>query len=450
METPLPVDFCERIRLQFPDGNDLLSALDTAPVTSIRLHPEKIRWIHGTSLFPDATAVAWNALGRVLHQRPSFSHDPLYHAGVYYPQESSSMFVRHVLECLFGKEKHLTALDLCAAPGGKSIELIDFLGQEGRVISNEIIRGRNAVLRENLSRHGLANFIVTNAEASHLSVIAAEADIVLIDAPCSGEGMFRKDQSARTEWSIGQVNLCSRRQKDIVSQVAPYMKKGSVIIYSTCTFAPEENDLQTEHTLGNKEWEHVRIPLDGLSGPVYTEKGVAFLPHRVPGEGFYIAAFRKLSDGILPRDRKPRVHFRSLHKKELILASQLLPQSHHRIVTDPEGNWFVSPFSAGILNTWAAHAMISLPGTPLGRWMVDQFLPAHEWALSVQAPYMSFPSVELSEDQALDYLRLGTDLPSLPTKGVHLITHRGAGLGWAKNLGNRWNNQLPREWKLRR
>lgn len=449
MNVPLPEAFCHRVTRQYADGSELLTALDSPPSVSLRLHPEKSLLAGNPALFAKAHSVPWNPMGQVLVERPSYALDPLYHAGVYYPQESSSMFLRYVLEQLFNGNNAILALDLCAAPGGKSIELIDFVGPNGQVISNEIIKGRNAILRENLSRHGIANFIVTSSDAKHMIGIASEADLVLVDAPCSGEGMFRKDLSSRSEWSPELVTMCAKRQAGLLDEILPYMKQGSIVLYSTCTFAPEENDLLTERSFGLEDWENITIPLGALTGPVATQLGVSFLPHLVPGEGFYIAAFRKRTPGKDIQSPRPRNYFRALTKKEQQQGTSLIPSGPGYIVSDPGGKWYSTPFTADRLNSLSSTTMITLPGLPIGEWANDTFLPAHEWSYTAEALKTNYPQLDLGEQDALHFLRLGTSLPHREEKGIHLVTYRNVGIGWAKNLGTRWNNQLPKEWRLR-
>ncbi|HEX2974718.1 MAG TPA: RsmB/NOP family class I SAM-dependent RNA methyltransferase, partial [Bacteroidales bacterium] len=232
-----PEDFTKRIRTQkYIDPESLLRSLEEPSPVSIRTNPGK--WMK-TPLY--AEPVPWCKNGFYLDSRPSFTLDPLFHAGCYYPREASGMFLDQVFEQLVDSVENIRVLDLCAAPGGKSTQLSDLIGDSGVLISNEVIKSRSVVLAETIIKWGKGNTIVTQNDASDFSALQGYFDLILIDAPCSGEGMFR-DKTAIDEWSTGNTRLCEARQKRIISEMWPLLKQNGLLVYSTCTFNPGENE----------------------------------------------------------------------------------------------------------------------------------------------------------------------------------------------------------------
>ncbi len=439
----LPVEFVQRIKSQFPiDGDVLLASLDKEAKTSIHIHP-----IKGNEVQLIGNYVPWFSRGRILNERPSFTLDPLFHAGCYYPQESSSMFLHHVLEQLFDENRNITCLDLCAAPGGKSILLSSFLKNEGRLISNEIIRTRNSVLRENLTKWGSDNAVVTCNDPEDFRELTNYFDCVVADAPCSGEGMFRKDTAARTEWSMDNVKLCSSRQRRILEDVAPTIKAGGYLIYSTCTFAPQENEDQIAQLLSTKMFEEVMIPTDKTWNLLPLKHGLQFLPHKVLGEGFYIAVLRKIGSEDGNFRAKPKPVFSKPSKTEKQRIEDCVEISEKHLIRTSRNEFFASSFNSEELNQLVNHLYITMPGIELGEFIKDEFAPAHPLALSSFALHNT-PIIDVEEAIALQYLR-GEALQLQGEKGRALISYRNQPLGWIKVLGNRTNNNYPKEWRIR-
>lgn len=241
------------------------AALLSPSNTSIRINPRK-----SSPLSADTTPVPWNSQGFFLPQRPKFTFDPLFHAGAYYVQEASSMFIGHILNHLQAPKEGLY-LDLCAAPGGKSSLLADYIGEEGMLVANEVIKTRASILKENMIKWGLGNTVVTNNDPSHFEPLEGLFDVVLVDAPCSGEGMFRKDVQAREEWSPENVKLCAARQQRILDQTGALPGPEGYLIYSTCTFNQQENEDMIRFLTEEFAYEPVRIPLNPDWGIVETE-----------------------------------------------------------------------------------------------------------------------------------------------------------------------------------
>lgn len=278
------------------EGRALCEALEGPAPTSVRLHPQRpCRW-------SGAEAVPWSPAGRYLTERPSFTLDPAFHAGAYYVQEASSQFLAHVLagEEVAGKR----ILDLCAAPGGKTTLYASLAGSDGLVVANEVNRQRAAVLADNVRKWGLGNVAVTVNEPAQIAVLEGWFDIVAVDAPCSGEGMFRKIPEARDEWSENNVKICAVRQAEILREAWKTLRPGGLLIYSTCTFNRLENEGSLEGLLAEAGEEIVESTafdcppawgvVCGRVGPFRTFR---FYPHRTRGEGFFAAVARKVSDG---------------------------------------------------------------------------------------------------------------------------------------------------------
>ena len=225
-------------------------------ITSVRLNPDKILNIPSSILKLQLARVLWSSNGFYLKERPSFTLDPLFHAGAYYVQEASSMFLEEVLKQSVDLSKPLRVLDLCAAPGGKSTLIQSVISKDSLLVSNEVIKTRVNILSENITKWGGANVIVTNNDPSDFKRLPGYFDVIVVDAPCSGSGLFRKDPNAINEWSENNVALCAQRQQRILADILPSLKEGGVLIYSTCSYSQVEDEdisnwLQKEYSLFN-------------------------------------------------------------------------------------------------------------------------------------------------------------------------------------------------------
>ncbi|MFN6084840.1 MAG: RsmB/NOP family class I SAM-dependent RNA methyltransferase, partial [Fluviicola sp.] len=281
-----PKDFETRVKSDSFLGNDLLLALNQEKPTSIRINPLKYK-----NNLSGTTKIPWSTNGFWLNERPQFTLDPHFHAGAYYPQEAGSQFLDSVLRQIDLPESPIV-LDLCAAPGGKSTLIADFLNEKGLLLSNEIHSGRAKILKENLTKWGKLNTLVSNNSPSDFESIESFFDLIVVDAPCSGEGMFRKDLNARNEWSEANVEMCSLRQKEILSSCWDSLKPNGFLVYSTCTFNSTENEQIIE-------W--MTEEFDCSVYPINLEKaqkgrdsiGYYALPHLIDTEGFYICVIQK-------------------------------------------------------------------------------------------------------------------------------------------------------------
>lgn len=433
---------------------DFKEAINQPARTSIRLNESK-------GFVPNwpKTPIPWSQKGYFLDQRPSFTLDPALHAGAYYVQEASSMFIEHVLHAIQAPKG--VYLDLAAAPGGKTTLLSSYLQDDGLLVANEVIQPRAQILKENSVKWGLGNIVVTNNDPEHFAPLEGFFDLVLVDAPCSGEGMFRKDPHARDEWSTDHVQLCALRQKRIMDQAGGLVKANGYLIYSTCTFNSAENEEMIRFLTSEFSYEPVRIPLDPSWGiretEVKTEEGVyfgyRFFPHLVEGEGFFITVLKRPSDAFAMepgriKDFKHQV-LKSVNERdssgldlELGLDGTgkyyLLNDSYFRI----NGNWSRS------FERLSQHLSLRYFGVELGKKQKEDWIPSHEWAVSV-LPKNEFQTHALTIEQALDFLRKNdAEFADLPIGWV-LVTYENLPLGWIKNLGNRLNNYYPKEWRIR-
>jgi 16S rRNA C967 or C1407 C5-methylase (RsmB/RsmF family)/NOL1/NOP2/fmu family ribosome biogenesis protein len=442
---PLPTEFSERITVQFPsDATQFLGALDEQPAASVRLNAAKPK-----VLFSDARQVPWNDEGLLLGSRPRYTLDPAFHAGCYYPQESSSMVLQWVLKHTVPADTPIDALDLCAAPGGKSLIIADYLKNNGRLVSNEIIRSRAQILNEVLVKWGSTNVVVTNNRPADIGSGGMLFDLMVVDAPCSGEGMFRKDPDARLEWNSGSAAMCSQRQHEILQDVLPALREEGVLIYSTCTFAPEENENVIASLLATGDFECLRWPIPSeWQVNVVDERGVfamRFLPHLVPGEGFFIAALRKITPTASARGKSKTV-FNAPNSQERACLQQLGIASEN-VVLAPDGELYKSAFTLPELNTLAVKLYLLQPGVRIGKVLRGELIPAHALALA-QVEVLTDAPVQLNAQQAIAYLR-GESFGVEAKSGWQRVAFDACVLGWIKVIGNRTNNYYPKEWRVK-
>ncbi|MFT3739639.1 MAG: RNA methyltransferase [Breznakibacter sp.] len=451
MMSPLPDGFVQRIQTQFPGaGHPFIQALDTDPSVSVRHNPAK-----PFGGFRTGEAVPWCPHGVYLPERPGFTLDPFFHAGCYYPQEASSMFIHFVMrQVLPGPNAQTRVLDLCAAPGGKSTLIASYLNGEGVLVANETIRSRAYILAENIIKWGLPNVIATQNDPSRFSVLENSFDVVLVDAPCSGEGMFRKDSVARTEWSEANAALCAVRQRRIVADVWPAVKEGGYLIYSTCTFNPNENEDNLDWLVTQFDAEVValdNIPKEWGISCIDLGKGCgyAFYPHQVRGEGFFCAVVRKLSGNIESQRKRAGRQDKKGKEPKLAIPAGLLANPDEFVFATPHGKILaLPPQMEDVYRIAETHLTVFHAGVALGETVKNDFSPDHSLAMSI---YYSgvYPSIDLPVGKALDYLRGDTQLGQFGEKGWNVVGYSGVPLGFVKSMGNRLNNYYPKEWRIR-
>ncbi len=430
-------------------------------VTSIRLNPAKLSSINELDFPGDIsfTKIPWSTAGYYLNTRPSFTADPLLHAGAYYVQEASSMFLEEVLRQTVDLSVELKVLDLCAAPGGKSALIQSLLNDQSLLISNELIKTRVNILTENLSKWGTANVIVTNNDAASFKRLPGYFDVVVVDAPCSGSGLFRKDENAIKEWSDQNVVLCSQRQQRILEDVMPSLKPGGILIYSTCSYSEAEDEHIAAWLVNDLHMQALQIKIADSWQIVETIPllnngyGYRFFPDRLKGEGFYVAAFKKNNEvGEEERgkkhDQKRAGKLTKLSPAALKSIARYLHNSNSYFYLLQNGELLALPFFLEKELPYIQSALyLKKAGISIGTLIRDELVPGHELAMSGQlAP--NIIRVEVSKENALQYLRRQEITGQIPGTGWAIITHRSLPLGWVKLLQNRVNNYYPKEWRI--
>lgn len=435
------------------DAVALLEAHRSAPPTSVRFNPAK-----AGVLSEDLAFVPWCPEGRYLAERPVFTLDPLFHAGAYYVQEASSMFVAHVFRSLVPlPDRPLKVLDLCAAPGGKSTLLASLLREDDLLIANEVIQMRAAVLAENLSRWGQMNTWVSQNDPKDFARLPGYFDLILADAPCTGSGLWRKDADAIGEWSPEHVKLCSERQKRILADVLPALQPGGLLLYATCSYSAEENEEIADWLCGEHELEALRIPVQSSWNIILTEAagsgapGHRFYPWKVAGEGFFLAAFRKPA-GIAPpaanhKERRKGQAGSGNSKDETQRWSSFLDVDFNAV--ERNGAYYaVKAVHRQDLDLLQKTLRIKKTGTALGKLAGKDAIPDHELALSIHLSE-AVPRIDLTQDEALRFLKKEEVRKEHTVKGWLAASYQGLALGWGKWLPNRMNNYYPKNWRIR-
>lgn len=455
----LPVSFADYTRtlLGDEDYKELVTSLESEQSVSIRLNPLK-----PFAFRSGEHAVPWCTSGFYLEERPTFTFDPLFHAGCYYVQEASSMFLEQALRQYV--HEPVTMLDLCAAPGGKSTLARSVLPEGSLLVANEVMRNRSQVLAENLMKWGNPGVIVTNNDPADFTELGPLFDVILTDVPCSGEGMFRKDEVAVQEWSIENVDTCWQRQRRILRDIWPCLKTGGLLVYSTCTYNREENEDNVAwiaQELGAEvlpletqpDW-RITGNLTGTGFPVYR-----FLPHKTTGEGLFLAVLRKTAD-------EPAVSVRTKTggkaskkgKGGKVVALQVPKEMKAWVqgagdyvfeVNDSEAMAFPAAYK-DTYDLLKSQLRILHAGISLGELKGKDWQPSHALAMSTVFERDSFPMAELTYPQTIAYLRKEAVVlsPEVP-RGYVTLTYQGQALGFAKNIGNRANNLYPQEWRIR-
>lgn len=452
----LPEQFIESLRQVLPSGEEaeLCRAIeDTQRATSVRFNPFKV----GEK--PAGREVPWSRYGFMLDERPQFTLDPSFHAGAYYVQEPSSMFVEYIYRNLVGERGGVRLLDLCAAPGGKTTLYSTAVGLGGLVVANEVVRQRSMALADNVRRWGLGNTVVTNNDPAHFSGFRNWFDVVAVDAPCSGEGMFRKDPKALGEWSPDLVKLCAARQRRILGDIWNSLKPGGILIYSTCTYNRQENEENIEWLCSHYDCEGVELTVPPewniRQGVVRTENGgdiptFRFYPHLIEGEGFFAAVIRKGEHGGRPTLPKPRRNTFTEVPKSAVRELEAWVGQPEFMTFARAGDNIYAYYSEAFHDTKSVADNLSVVGSgiEMGQLFKGSLKPGHALALFHDLEKTNLVTARLPLDAALDYLRKQNVDAHYFGKGINLVIFEEFPIGWAKRIGTRINNMYPKESRI--
>jgi 16S rRNA C967 or C1407 C5-methylase (RsmB/RsmF family)/NOL1/NOP2/fmu family ribosome biogenesis protein len=418
-------------------------------VTSIRINPAKVN--EPPASLPVSAAIPWCSNGFYLAERPSFTLDPVFHGGAYYVQDASSMFVEYIVKHLFTTTQPQHVLDLCGAPGGKSTLLASAL-PKSFIVSNEVIKSRVTILAENLSKWGSENVVVTNNDPKDFARLQGFFDLVVVDAPCSGSGLFRKDPSAIEEWSEANVQLCSQRQQRILADTIGVLRQNGYLIYSTCSYSKLENEDICDWIVDHFQLTPVKFDIDSAWGIEETasEKhhgtGYRFYPGKVKGEGFFIACFKQ--ENVVDEFYHDTTPLPIVAKKEQGIINEWMK--------DPGAYQFVQgkEFAIACPAIWRDEFAIvqkilgvRKSGVAIGSIKGKDLVPHHEFALSNMVSD-KIHKLDVSETDALKYLRRQDFTTTDTYKGWSLVRYNNVNLGWIKMLPNRINNYYPTNWRI--
>ena len=420
-------------------------------ITSIRINPSKE--FNANSHFGNAEKVAWSTNGYYLQERPSFTIDPLFHAGAYYVQEASSMFLEEVVKQTCDLTKPLRVLDLCAAPGGKSTLLQSIISDESILVSNEVIKARVNILTENITKWGASNVVVTNNDPKDFQRLPNFFDVIVVDAPCSGSGLFRKNNNAINEWSAGSVEMCSLRQQRILADILPSIKPGGILIYSTCSYSDSENEEILDKMIDELGLENISVDISEFRGIVDSvsknthSKGYRFYPDKIKGEGFFIAAFKKNEE---EAEDEKRIKYKDLRIPKIaeeIVKTYVAGNEKYTFIAQRED---ILAIPTAIINSFyeVQFAMyIKQAGTKIGTLIRNELIPAHEFVLS-KLVSDKIPRIDILLSIAQDFLRRKEISIDTNIRGWAILVYDGAQLGFVKILPGRINNYYPKDLRI--
>jgi 16S rRNA C967 or C1407 C5-methylase (RsmB/RsmF family)/NOL1/NOP2/fmu family ribosome biogenesis protein len=449
----LPSDFVLRMQQKLGEAySDFVTALAMPAPVSIRQNPSKKI---GQKIAYEP--IAWVEDGFYLSERPVFTLDPAFHAGAYYVQEASSMLIAAALKQCVDFAAPLRVLDLCAAPGGKSTLLATLLNEKSLLVTNEVIKSRVSILKENMHKWAMSNVMISNHEAEEMAGLEGFFDIVLIDAPCSGEGLFRKDENARKEWSLDNVQLCAARQRKIIAHAQSLLREGGVLLYSTCTYNADENINNADWIAQQFDFQSLNLNFPDDWGVTRIEKenvvGFQCYPHKVRGEGFFFALLRK--NKVTYSDKSSsffnkNTSFDALSKSDIAALSPWI-KNVEDLSFYKKGNGQIIALPKNILGVAMeverALRRVSF-GIELGEFKGKDFIPSHDLALSHWVKE-DLQAIELTREDALLFLKKELYHVESPMKGWTLARYNGLNLGWMKILPNRINNYLPAQFRIR-
>ena len=460
MQTPVPSGLIAKLAQDYPEhATRIVEALETPPSVSLRLNPTHTLSAHPFAELEDET-IPWlpaELEGYWLSERPTFALDPLWHAGAYYVQDASAMTLATIWEQLDWYTPPRLALDLCAAPGGKSTLLRDLLPKETLLVSNEILPKRCKILVENMVKWcGADQIIITQEEPQRLTpLLRGACDLILVDAPCSGEGLMRRDEEARRMWSPQLVSDCVTRQRAILQEAMRMLAPEGILLYATCTLNQEENDQMIQWLLDHYPCELIDLSrfAERIAGAYATSYGLHLWPGIVRGEGQYLAALRLTDIVETPSEARKVKGLTRTSRQELAGLSWLSEPTFADYYTIGERIYQLTPDAAQLLATaYKEHLAVATPGLEIAsmRHQAKGYEPSFALLHHKLYDAIKLPALELPLEEVLRYLRgeaLTTETPT--ERGFTIITYRGIPLGLAHSTGSRLNNLYPKPYRLR-
>lgn len=441
--------FVQNMQLLLADEASLfLNAIELPSNTAIRINERKASIdVFNENKHP----ISWCDNAFLLEKRPSFTKDVAFHQGMYYVQEASSMILHAVCKQLFPNPSQLKILDMCAAPGGKTTLLSSyFYGNNNSIVANEIDGKRNNILVENVCKWGLDNVLVTKNKSHTFLHLPELFDFIVLDAPCSGEGMFRKDKFAQEQWNEKLVWHCAQMQDELLQHALCTLKTGGYLFYSTCTFNTTENENHLRKLIESNSVECVKITLkQDWNISVQTIDGVEsykFLFHKSVGEGFSFFVIKKTA--------KYNLDFISSSKIERTINWNDFPEQSYidekRTYIQIENEIYAVPDSmVELLNVLKYYLKIEYIPTHIATYKAHKLIPNQALALSIHFNKKQFAHIPLTEAEALKYIALQTFAISNTDKEFQIVTYQDIPLGFIHNLGNRFNNLYPKTWRIR-
>lgn len=406
---------------------------------------------HSSFITHYSSPVPWCATGYYLSQRPSFTFDPLFHAGCYYVQEASSMFLEQAFKQLLDLAQPLKVLDLCAAPGGKSTHLQSLVSKESLLVSNEVIKPRSIVLTDNVVKWGSRNVFVTNNDPKAFQKLPGYFDALVVDAPCSGSGLFRKDEAAIEEWSPNNVQLCSGRQQRILADALPCLKEGGLLVYSTCSYSVAEDEAVADWLIEEMDMETLSLTIGGFEGIVETlspqtaSHGYRFYPDKAKGEGFFLAPFRKRQSVNTGKWRPSKPE--TVSSKEKTIVAGWADAEGVELIRFRDSIFALPQNALSDFATLQPLLNLQYAGVNIGEVMKEKLVPHHALAQSTIIR-KDVPAVDLSYDDAVRYLQRQELSVFPPTAGWQVARYEGHNIGWLNALKNRVNNYYPKEIRI--
>jgi 16S rRNA C967 or C1407 C5-methylase (RsmB/RsmF family)/NOL1/NOP2/fmu family ribosome biogenesis protein len=456
-------------KLDYFDTEAFLSAHESGnQVVSVHMNPGK-QILHGANWnenikyppFEISSPVPWADDAYYLSSRPNFTYDPLFHAGCYYVQEASGLFLSFALKQTLNLSEKLSVLDLCAAPGGKSTMLLSLISSESLLVSNEVIKSRVPALNQNITKWGRPNGIISNNDPAHFKQLPGFFDLILIDAPCSGSGLYRKDPEAGTGWSTDLVNLCSQRQKRIVADVWDSLKDEGILIYSTCSYSIEENEDILDSIFRQYPCESIILSPDKNWNIVETISqqagayGYRFYPDKVRGEGFFLAVIRKKKSATNPLISLPFEKHQKLNRKSagisrsgMLQLDKWINESSLEFLAIGDSFHAVPKAITAEFELLKSHLYLRKAGVRLGKSGGSEWIPDHELAVAIVLKE-DYPYLDFEKAEALRYLRGEPVEYEKNRLGWHIACFQGQRLGWVKLLDSRMNNYYPKAWRIR-